>query len=468
MNKNLNIAEKVLENVGGKENVIDVMHCATRLRFHLRDESKVNEDALKKIDGVFGTMNATGMYQVIVGQNVEKVYDHLCGLGDFTKESKVEEVLDKDMADDGKLTLKKVGNNILKYVASAIVPTMPLIIGAGLWSAIGTILGPSLLNIISADSGLYVTSQLLYNAFFYFIPLYVGCNAAKALKCDQMWGILIGCLTIIPGFVSMVGTVETFSLFGIISVPVADYGSSLIPVLLGVWIFSYVNKLLKKIIPSMVFSIFAPIVIYFVMAIIMLAVCAPLGTVISQGISDVFLWMANSILPIRILAFAVLTALWPLLTLCGFHLPISLAAIALIATNGGDSFVLVCAVSSLYFVYGMALGAFFKFKKAENKSVASSAFVSGFVGSICEPILYGVCLKSKSYMVITVAGGAVMGVIAALLHPIYYNFSVPSIFTLFGTFAGGSTYNLIAGIIIAAVGVVLGTISVIMFGRCDE
>ena len=108
MNKNLQIAEQVLDCVGGKENVIDVVHCATRLRFHLHDDSKVDEENLKKMEGVFGVMNAGGMYQVIIGQNVEKVYDHLCQIGGFEKEEKIDEVLDEGIGDSKKLTIKKI------------------------------------------------------------------------------------------------------------------------------------------------------------------------------------------------------------------------------------------------------------------------------------------------------------------------------------------------------------------------
>lgn len=468
MNKNLQIAEQVLDCVGGKENVIDVVHCATRLRFHLHDDSKVDEENLKKMEGVFGVMNAGGMYQVIIGQNVEKVYDHLCQIGGFEKEEKIDEVLDEGIGDSKKLTIKKIGNNILGYIAASIAPLVPLLLGAGLWNVIGMILGPTMLNVFSAESGFYLTTQMLYKAFFYFLPVFVGYSAAKALKTNQMWGILIGCLIIVPDFVAMVGTNETFSLFSFISVPVADYSQSLLPVLLGVWIFSYVYKLLKRYVPTMLFSTFAPVIIYFVMAIIMFTVCAPLGTYVGEGITGVFMWMADSVLPVRILAFALLTALWPILTLCGFHLPISLVAIGLMASSGQDEYVLVCSTTSVYYLYGMALGAFFKFKKKENKSVALSAFVSGFIGAICEPTLYGVCLRSKSYMAVMLAGGAVMGVILSIIHPIFYNVGTGNIFGLLGTYAGGTNENLIAGIGTALFAVLLGAAAVILFAKYNE
>ena len=469
MDKNYKIAEAVLENIGGRENVKDVVHCATRLRFHLYDESKVNEENLKNTDGIFGVMNATGMYQVIVGQNVEKVYDHLCAMGDFTKEKAVDEVLDKDMTDDGKkIDIKKIGNNILSYVAASIAPLVPLLLGAGLWNVIGMIFGPTMLNVISTESGFYLTTQMIYNSFFYFLPVFVGYSAAKALKTNEMWGILIGCIIIVPDFVNMVGTVDSFSLFSIINVPVASYSQTFLPVLIGVWIFSYAYKVIKKYMPSVLFSTFAPIIIYGFVAIIMFTICAPLGTYVGNAITSVFMWMASSILPIRILAYALLTSLWPLITLCGFHLPISMVAIGLLAENGTDTFVLVCALTSVYFVYGMALGAFFKFKKPENKSTAISAFISGYIGAILEPTLYGVCLKSKSAMTVMISGGAIVGILLSIFKPVYYNVGVGNVFALFGVYAGGSVTNIVIGVGLALFATVLGAIGTILFVKFDE
>lgn len=468
MDKNYNIAEEVLKYVGGKENVTDVFHCATRLRFHLKEESKVDETALKKINGVFGTMNAGGMYQVIIGQNVETVFNHLNKLGDFKKEQIVDEVLDKNTKGNKKLSFKTIINSILSYIVASMTPVIYPLLGAALWNTFGMILGPNVLNVVAVDSGFYMTTQILNTSFFYFLPVYVGYSAAKALKISNpIWGMLVGCLIIAPNFVSMAGTVETFSLFSVIPVPVANYGQSLLPVLFGVWIFSYLYKFLTKVIPSILFGTIAPIIIYFVMSIVMFLVCAPLGTYIGEAISTLFMGMANSILPVRILAFALLTALWPILTLFGMHLPIALTAIGLMATSGQDAFVLVCSANSLFFVYGMSLGAFFKFKKKENKATAISSFVSGFIGAVCEPILYGVCLKSKSSIRVMIIGGGIMGIISAILRPVWYNIGVGNIFAIFGIYAG-NTYNLIIGVGMALFAVIFGAISVVLFVKYDE
>ena len=470
MDKNLLIAENVLKHVGGSENIDSVFHCATRLRFVLLDESKIDDDEIKNIDGVFGTMNAGGMYQIIIGQNVEKVYERLCEIGNFKKEKMLDEEDSKGVIAEHKdKTVKKIANNVLSYVVASMTPVIYPLLGAALWNTFGLILGPNVLNILSAESGFYVSTQILYSAFFYYLPIYVGYSAAKALKISNpIWGMLIGGLILSPNFVSLLENNTTLSLFSFINVPIADYGQSLLPVLIGVWLFSYIYKILSKVIPSILFGTIAPIIIYFVMAIIMFLVAAPLGTYIGEGITNIFMAMGNSILPIRLLAFALLTALWPMLTLFGMHLPIALTAMGLMATSGQDTFVLVCSTSSVFYLYGMALGAFLKFKKKENKATAFSAFISGFIGAICEPILYGICLKSKSSIRAMLIGGAILGIIIAVFQPVYYNIGVGNIFAVFGVYAGGGSANLIIGVGISLFAVILGLVAVILFAKYDE
>ena len=469
MNNNLKIAEEILKYIGGEENVVDVFHCATRLRFHLKDDKKVDEALLKKTDGIMGIMNAGGMYQIIIGQNVELVFEQFISLGNFKKGDISGEFIEEESTEKEKWSAKGIVNSIMTYIAASVTPIIYPLLGAALWNTIGMILGPGVLNIISYESGFYITTQILYNALFYFLPIYVGYSAAKALKMSNpVWGMLAGCLIVTPTFVSMVGTVENLSLFSLISVPVADYGQSLLPVLIGVWILSYLYKFLSKIIPTILFGTIAPIIIFFVMAIVMFWICAPLGTFIGEGISNLFMSMANSVLPIRILAFALLTGLWPIITMFGMHLPIILTAIGLMPASGQDVFVLVCSITSLFFIYGMSLGAFFKFKKKENKITAISAFFSGFVGAICEPILYGVCLKSKSSIRVMVIGGAIMGVLISLLQPIFYNIGAVNIFALFIMYAGGTSSNLIIGIGLGLFAVICGALGVILFAKYDE
>lgn len=468
MDRNLTIAEEVVKGVGGGKNIRNVFHCATRLRFELADNSLVDEDALKKIPGVMGVANRGGMYQVIIGQNVEAVCEHVCKLIDLKPGATIEENLDPSIEKKPKNALKKVGNSIFSYLVATMAPVIPLILGAGLWMSVASILGPSVLNILPADGPLAISCDLVYDAAFYFLPLYVGYSAAKALNISNpVWGILVGALTIVPDFVSMVGSAETFSLFGLVSVPVAGYGSTVLPSLLGVWIFSYLYKGLKKIIPEVIFGAIAPFIILFVMAILMLLVFAPLGTLVGNALSSVFMWMYNSALPIRIIGYILLTALWPVITLCGMHLPIFMTALAIMLQTGYDAFAIVCASTSVWVTYGMAFGGIIKFRKKEHKTAAMSAFIAGVIGAICEPAIYGVALKSKSATATMLVAGGISGLALSILQPTYNVLSSGNFLGLFASWAGSSA-NLIKGMGCMLFAFALGALGTIFFARFDE
>ena len=471
MNKNLVIAENVLNYVGGKENVKDVFHCATRLRFHLYDESKIDEESIKKLNGVFGVMNAGGMYQVIIGQNVEKVYEHVCQLGDFKKEQRIDEILDKTIEENKKkFSFKNIGNSIISYVVSSMTPVINILMGAALWNVLGSILGPSLLNIIPADSSFAMTCTIIFNSLMYFIPIYIGYGAAKALKVSNpVWGMVIGGLTIVPTFIAQAANGDAFQLFGFLSVPVADYGQTVVPVLLGVVVFKYLYDLLKKIIPDLVFSIFAPFVVFFVMTIVMLYAFCPLGTLIGNIISNVFLTMATAVWPVKFIAYILLSATWTLITLCGMHLPIAFATFAIIAQNGSDPFAIACMWAGLSVLNGMSIGAVLKFKKRENKNIAISAAISALIGGICEPALYSVGLRNKSTIRVMVAGGAIAGALAAILQPICYNVAAGgSIFNLLAPWAGADVGNTVKGGIMCVAAILIGLFGTLLFTNMEE
>jgi beta-glucoside PTS system EIICBA component len=457
-------AKKIIDLVGGKENIEEVFHCATRLRFRLKDESKFNETELKVMECVKGTLVATGMCMVIIGKDVDIMYDAVTNECGLTKNEKINEKLDKEP-----LSFKKILNNISAYLVASISPIIYPLLGAGMWNAIGLILGPAVLNIISYESGFYVTTQIIYNTLFYFLPIYIGYSAAKALKMPSpIWGAVIGGMIMCPTFISLVGTTEKFSLFSFLSVPVANYSQTILPTLIGVWILSYLYKFLQKHVNELIFSTIAPVVIYGVMAIVMFYVCAPIGELFGQVVADVFVKMNEGSWPIRILSFALLTALWPFITLFGMHMPISMVTIAAMASNGGtDPFVFVCAQSGIFFTYGMALGAIFKFKKKENRSGALSAFISGFVGGVLEPSLYSVVITSKSAITTLLCGGAVMGAINGLLHPVITNLGAGNIFAIFGMYAGDAS-NLTRGLISIFLSLILGAVCDILFVKYDE
>ncbi len=200
---NKQIAKDVLAAVGGKNNISFVTHCITRLRFTLKDKSIPNSDEIKKINGVIGTNVAGDQYQVIIGQNVPKVYEALCAEAGIAQQDSIDENLD---APKEKLTFKSAGGKILDYLAGSMTPMIPAMMGAAMFKTLQVVLGPDMLNIFGATSNFYQLCNFVYYGFFYFLPIFLGYTASKKVGLNPVMGMLAaGCL-LVPDFVTLAGT----------------------------------------------------------------------------------------------------------------------------------------------------------------------------------------------------------------------------------------------------------------------
>ena len=168
-NKYNELASKILEGVGGKHNVSYVTHCMTRLRFNVKDDSLPKDDELKAIPGVLGVVRSSGQLQVIIGQTVDQVYNNLVKIGNFQTSNSLSEDLDKPKE---KLTLKKIGSNILDALAGCLTPLIPLLVAASMFKMLVAVLGPGMLNVLAAESDLYALFTFVGDAGFYFLPYF--------------------------------------------------------------------------------------------------------------------------------------------------------------------------------------------------------------------------------------------------------------------------------------------------------
>lgn len=466
MDKTKQLANEVLIGVGGKENIISVFHCATRLRFEVKDLKKIDTEAIKKTEGVLGIKKVGGTFQIIIGPNVWMVYDELCDIAGLSKEMEIDEVLDEDVQEDKKFSIKDGFSNVITYVMNSMAPIIPVLIGVSIWKTIGALLGPSMLDVISDTSDFYIMCNFLFSALFYFLPVYIGYTAAKVMKIDPVWGIFLGALIIVPDFMNMAGTVDSFSVFGI-PVPVANYSQQFLPILLGVWILKYVNKVLTKVIPSMFSSLLVPMLTVAIMTVIMFAVCAPIGSYVGDIFSEIFMYCGSAAAPIRILAMVILAALIPIMILFGMHVTIYIAALTAGAAVGYEAFFFPSMIVSSFVLYGMSLGAIFKFKK-NNKDVAVGYFVSGFFAGVTEPSLYGVSLKSKSSIVVMVVSCAIGGLLAGIFHVKCSLLASVSIFSLIPFFTVDSIMNIVLGCIATLGACAIAALGVIFFAKFEE
>lgn len=437
------MSRQLLELVGGKENVSVFTHCVTRLRFTVKDKSRVRTEDIEKIGGVVGTQWLGEQFQVIVGTQVDDIYKVLCRIGGFEEADAIDENLDGDIK-KGKFSPKDLGNRILAYISPTMTSIIPIMMGACMCKTIATLLGPGILNVISDTSDLYMVMDFLYDAFFYFVPVFLGYSAAKTLNLNPTYGIYLGAMILVPDFMALVGVRETISVFGL-PAPVASYASSFLPVIIGVWLMSYVVKLLNRCIPDILKAILVPLLAIIIMTPIMFGVCAPLGSYIGNVVGNFFIALSQSNMVVRIFGAVLLSIVMPYMVLCGMHGALVNFAIMTFMTNGFETFLLPIMLGYNFAVFGVTLGAAFKLKKTENKSLAMGYFASGILGSITEPCLYGVILKYKNAMKALLAASVAFGLIVGIFSPVYYVISSATVFTFWVPWVQGGTANMIAG-----------------------
>ncbi|MDO4405379.1 MAG: PTS transporter subunit EIIC, partial [Atopobiaceae bacterium] len=391
MADNAKTAADVLAAVGGKENVTNLIHCITRLRFSLKDESIPDADAIKKIPGVIGAQWSGGQFQVIIGQNVTKVYEEVMKLGVSGGGS-----IDIDEGDAKKFewTPKNVGNAIMNYLSKSMVALIPIFMAAAMFKTIQAIVGPSMLNIADDASDLSILLNALYNAGFYFLPIYLGYSCAKALNASPVLGMFVGGIFLEPALTALASEGTTIAVFGI-PAPAIAYGSSVLPIILSVWVMSIVERFFKKIVPDVLSTVFTPFLTVLVMVPLQLCVLGPIGNWGGQLLGNTLFSFGDMGGIIAIIASGIIGGAWEFLVMTGMHQVLITLALGAIAMTGYDSYVICAAIAANGASYGMALGAALRLRNKEEKSLAFGYFISALVGGVTEPVLYGVGMRYK-------------------------------------------------------------------------
>ncbi len=447
-------AASLLEKVGGKDNVTSVTHCMTRLRFNLKDESIAKDEELKSISGVIGVVHSGGQLQIIVGQDVPKVYEQVCSIGGFTKLTAIDEKLDGTKQ---KMTLKDVGSWIMDYMSSSMVGLIPVMVTAAMFKTVLVLIGPDMLKLISAESDLYQLLGFLYDAGFYFFPIYIGYTAALKLKVTPVLGMFMGAVLLSPGFVALAG--QPFSVYGI-PTTVVNYSQSVFPVLLSMLALSVVEKQVKKIMPTTLSTIFTPFVTMVIMVPIALCFLAPLGGVLGNYIGAALIWIGNHG---GFLGVAVIAAVWEFLVMTGMHMVVGMAGLTMIFTQGYEGCVIVAGSCATWAAYGLALGAFFRIKNKQEKALSLGYFVSGILGGVTEPALFGIGFKYKKPFIALMIGGFAGGLYSGIMKVTVHIFGATNFLGALGYVAGG-TSNLIHGVIGCLISMIVTAVLTYMFG----
>lgn len=450
------LAATILENVGGKENVDKVVHCATRLRFTLKDESKANTDAIKATKGVLSVINAGGQYQVVIGPDVPQIYQQVVALGGFETAAAVEDP--KAAKADTRSPLSRV----LEAIASVFQPIIPAITGAGLLKAFMALFVT--LGWLDNTTQTYTILNAFADSAFYFLPILLGASAARSFKCNQYVAMALGGILVYPQFVTLLAGEEAVHLFGL-PVTQASYSSSVVPILLGVWFMSVVEHFVQKISPQAIKFFSVPLASIFVAGTVTVLVLGPIGTWIGDLIAAFFTWLtatAGWLVPTLVGIFN------PLLVMTGTHYGLIPIGTNNITTAGFDTVVGPGMLTSNVAQGAAGLAVALRSRNKNTKQLAASAGLTGVLG-ITEPVLYGVNLRFIYPLIAAMVGGGVGGLYLGITGVGRYATGSPGLLVLPAYIGGDGMGNFVNACIGTAIAMVVSfVVCLVLYSVWDK
>lgn len=445
MNKYSEIAPKIVEYVGGIGNITNIYHCMTRLRFQLKDKSIVKTDDIKALKDVLGLNNDGQDCQVIIGTDVDNAYKAVLEYTGFEATDKIDENLEVKKE---KLTFKGVMNAIVNAFSGAFSPIVPMFVLVGTFNTIATLIGPTFLNLVSTESAIYTNFYYVGQAITYFFPVLIAVPCAKHFKSNQYISLVLAFILVYPPLMEALATGE-YTVYGL-TVPTVTYTSSCLPMILIVWIQSYVEKLSDRISPKSLKVILVPGITMLIMLPLSLVVLGPIGTYCGTLLGKAMLAVYDVAGPLLTLVVGATSAFG---LAFGMTRPVFMVAKTFFFTAGIEYVYMPHAMVYGNFVtMGLALAFCLKTKDAEKKSLGFSSFLANILGGVSEPVLFGIMLPNKSTYLPVVIGGAITGLLSGILHVGYSQFGPTNILAVIGFINNDIPNNFAKGCICAAVG----------------
>lgn len=392
------LASTIIQNVGGKENIQAVVHCATRLRFTLKDIDKADTEAMTATKGVAKVLNAAGQYQVVIGSHVADVYAVVCkqaGVGTASNANSTEPEKKKGMA------------LVMDFISGSLGPIMPPFTAAGIMKGllvIATLCG------LSRENGIYVLFDAIADAIFYFLPVFLGYSVARKLSASPALGMLVGAILCYP---TINGT--DLEIFGFVFN--VTYTSSFLPAILVMLLVAPLEKWFNRHLPAIIRSFAAPLFTVCIAMPLGYCIIGPfanfIATALDKGMNALYNFGA---LPVGILA----GAFWQVLVVFGVHQVLTTACMANFFNGNGD---MVLAISIIVaFAQSATIAAMvLRSKNKEFRETAMPTVISGIFG-VTEPAIYGITLPRIKYFIISCVGGAASGIVCALFGIKKYSF----------------------------------------------
>lgn len=420
------LAWDILNNIGGAENIKSVIHCITRVRFYLKDESKANDQVVSNLDGVIDVAHAAGQYQVVIGPAVNDVYDAIVKQLPASKQGgEVDADAEPAERPDSAWGWVKWGfSSLIGVITGSMMPVIGLLAASGVLKGILTII--TYYELVDKTSQTYTIINSMGDAVFYFLPIFVGFTAAKRLGADPIIVAIIGGVLAYPAIAEMAKADASGSILGIstnaeffgIPFPMASYTYSIFPMIVAAWLCSKIEPWLKKVIPAVLRMIFVPLIEVFVVSALILVVLGPIIMWISNGIASGIQWVYDASPSISGLLIG---AFYQCLVIFGLHwavIPIISNDIA----STGHSYLNAIISATMVAQGAGALAVFAKTKNKQMKGLSGSAAIAGFCG-ITEPAMYGINLKYGRIFALSSVGAAVGGFLTGLLNVNMWGFT---------------------------------------------
>lgn len=431
MNK---LAKDIIKNVGGKENVLSLTHCVTRLRFQLKDEGKANTDVLKNMDGVVTVMQTAGQYQVVIGNHVPDVFKDVCEVAGISGGE-----------GSGEKVKRKFSEAALDIISGIFMPSIGILCASGILKGVNIIL--DMAGLIPAASGLGQILAGAADAMFWFFPIILGFNAFKKLGGNPYLGMTLGAALCYPALQGVNLNVLGFNVN-------ATYTSTMLPILVMSFIAVPMEKWLNKVVPDVVKTFVVPAVVLFVCVPVGFCLIGPAANEVGAIINNV-IQGAYGFSPI--VAGILLGFLWQLLVMVGCHVLVVLPM--MMGLMAGEPQPLMAVVAFPSFVQtGAVFAIWLKSKNKKLKTIALPAWISGIFG-VTEPAIYGVTLPNGKQFILTCVGAGVIGGLSVLLGVSQFTMGGMGVFALPAMIdpANGSG-SIISAVIVAVAAIVIGFI----------
>ncbi len=419
------LAWDILNLIGGKENVKSVTHCITRERFYLHDESKANDAAVAELEGVIDVVKAGGQYQVVIGPDVEDVYDAIVKqLGEDKAAGEQEAVEQKPRPDSAIGWVKQGFSSLIGVITGSMIPIIGLLAASGIIKGILSLL--TTFNVTTQDSNTFQIINAMSDSVFYFLPIFVGFTAAKRLGADPIIVAIIGGVLTHPSIVDLSGQEASRDFLSVplngdffgLPINIASYSYSIFPIIVAAWVASKVEPWLKRIVPNTVRMIFVPLLEVVIVSLAILLVLGPVVMLISGGIANAIQWLYDLSPTISGLFIG---GFYQVLVIFGLHW----AVIPLVAqdiANTGHSYLNAIISATMVAQGGAALAILVKSKIQKIKGLAGPATISAFCG-VTEPAMYGLNLKYGRTFIMASIGGAAGGLLTGLFNVNMWGFT---------------------------------------------